>query len=135
MFGIGYQEMIIIAIIGVLMFGGELPEIARSLGKTINQFKRAMSGLEDEVERVTNINPMAASNSNSYTSNSASSTAAAYQESSPRPPQRIAASVPKFEDPPFDETVVENTNKPGEIGNSSSPLPAFSPTSNFGNPI
>ncbi|MDD5073522.1 MAG: twin-arginine translocase TatA/TatE family subunit [Candidatus Omnitrophica bacterium] len=43
MFNIGFQELIIILIIVLLVFGAaRLPEIARSLGKAINEFKKAM---------------------------------------------------------------------------------------------
>lgn len=42
MFGIGVPELILILIIGLVVFGpGRLPEIGRSVGKSINEFKRA----------------------------------------------------------------------------------------------
>ena len=50
MFGIGTTEMIIFGIIAVILFGGRLPSVARSLGKSIVEFKKGMTDLENEVK-------------------------------------------------------------------------------------
>ena len=47
---IGGAEYIIIAIVGLLIFGRRLPEVGRSLGKGIVEFKRGVQGLTDEVD-------------------------------------------------------------------------------------
>jgi sec-independent protein translocase protein TatA len=46
----GGWEWIIIAMIGLLLFGKRLPEVGKSLGKGIVEFKKGLKGIEDEVE-------------------------------------------------------------------------------------
>jgi sec-independent protein translocase protein TatA len=47
-------ELLIIAAIGLLLFGKRLPEVGRSLGKGIVEFKKGLKGVEEEVENATN---------------------------------------------------------------------------------
>src|SRR5262249_43462094 len=86
-FNLGAQEMIILLIIGVLLFGRKLPEVGRYLGKGIVEFKKGIKGLEDEFDP---------------------STVAARPETpaleQPRPPQRMVTTAPKFEDSPANIT-------------------------------
>ncbi len=50
MFGLpGGMEWIVILVIGLLLFGRRLPEVARSLGKSIVEFKKGMSDVRDEI--------------------------------------------------------------------------------------
>jgi sec-independent protein translocase protein TatA len=46
----GPSEWIIIGAIALLLFGKRLPEVGRSLGKGIVEFKKGLKGIEDEVE-------------------------------------------------------------------------------------
>ena len=46
----GGAEWIIIAAIGLLLFGKRLPEVGRSLGKGIVEFKKGLKGVEEEAE-------------------------------------------------------------------------------------
>ncbi|MCL1972282.1 MAG: twin-arginine translocase TatA/TatE family subunit [Endomicrobia bacterium] len=54
MFGIGWQEVIVILLLALLLFGAKrLPEIAKSLGKSVQEFKKGMSpdAKENEEEK------------------------------------------------------------------------------------
>ena len=49
---IGYQELIIIFVIILLLFGGsKIPELARGLGKGIREFKKAKDDIRDAIEK------------------------------------------------------------------------------------
>jgi sec-independent protein translocase protein TatA len=51
MFGMpGGIEWIVILIVALLIFGKRLPEVMKSLGKGIVEFKKGVKGVEDEVE-------------------------------------------------------------------------------------
>lgn len=54
MFDIGTQEIIIIFIVALLVFGPKkLPELAKTLGKGIRELKSAMLGVKDTLEKET----------------------------------------------------------------------------------
>jgi len=56
MFGLGTGEILIILFVILLLFGAKkLPELARGLGKGINEFKKASSELKDEVNKSTDV--------------------------------------------------------------------------------
>jgi sec-independent protein translocase protein TatA len=46
----GGAEWILILAFGLLIFGKRLPEVGRSLGKGIVEFKKGLKGVEDDVE-------------------------------------------------------------------------------------
>lgn len=88
MFGISPMEMLVVGAIALLLFGKRLPEVARSLGKGIVEFKKGIHGIEDDIHD--------------------SSHRQASTQSRPVPQDdRDDAVAPKFEPPKFEPT--ENT--------------------------
>jgi sec-independent protein translocase protein TatA len=95
----GGAEWIIIAAIGLLLFGKRLPEVGRSLGKGIVEFKKGLKGVEEEVEHA----------SDPKTAQPAQLTS---QQSTPAqalPSQGAAQSQPQFKFDPYTGKPVENT--------------------------
>ncbi len=51
-FGFGGQEMILVFLIVLLLFGAKkLPQLARGIGKSTGEFKRARDEFEREIKR------------------------------------------------------------------------------------
>jgi sec-independent protein translocase protein TatA len=49
MFGLGYQELLIILVIVLILFGANrLPELARSLGSSVKEFKKGVTEAQKE---------------------------------------------------------------------------------------
>jgi sec-independent protein translocase protein TatA len=85
-FNLSPPEMIVIGIVAVLLFGSRLPGVARSVGKSVTEFKKGLRGIESEIDTATS---------------SARRVASSYDD-------HEEPTAPKFEPPtsePKDETV------------------------------
>ena len=50
-FGLGGQEILFIALIVLLLFGGrKIPELMKGLGKGVKSFKDGMNGMEEDLK-------------------------------------------------------------------------------------
>ena len=50
---IGFSELLLVFFIVLLFFGAKrIPEVAKALGKGAHEFKKASSGLADELEKI-----------------------------------------------------------------------------------
>ena len=72
-------EMVVVMVVAVLLFGKRLPEVGRSLGKGIVEFKKGLRGIESEFEAASSPPPE--------------------RHDVRRAPEVVEASVPKFEPP------------------------------------
>ncbi len=51
-FGLGGQEVLLIALVVLLLFGGaKIPELMKGLGKGVKSFKDGMKEIDDEVKK------------------------------------------------------------------------------------
>lgn len=98
MFGLSPFELMIIGVVAVLLFGSKLPSVARSLGKSMSEFKRGMQDLQNEFHQADSPRPAPARR---------------YHEID----DRDEATAPKFE-PPSAEPTLE---VPGEVAQTVPP--------------
>lgn len=91
-------EMMIIGVIALLLFGKRLPEVARSMGKGMREFKEGMAGIQNEFNGAYNATP---------------SRTEKVPASRPAPPdeedERGEFVAPKFEPPPVEPVQQEKT--------------------------
>ena len=75
MFGIGPLEMVVVGIVAVLLFGSRLPSVARSLGKSMTEFKKGMREFENEMHSTVYSEPTSRVTYNEQIENRSASTA------------------------------------------------------------
>jgi sec-independent protein translocase protein TatA len=52
MFGFGAPEMIVVGLIALVLFGNRVPEVMRSLGKGISEFRKGMTNVEQDIRQI-----------------------------------------------------------------------------------
>ena len=50
MFGLGPSELIIFGIIAIMLFGKNLPEVAKKFGKSYREFRKGLSDIQGQVD-------------------------------------------------------------------------------------
>ena len=51
---LGATELMVVAFVALLIFGNRLPSVMRSLGKCVTEFKKGVSGIEDDLDQAVN---------------------------------------------------------------------------------
>ena len=90
---LGFQGLLILAILGVLLYGERLPEVAAKFGRQFMQLKKAAQAVRDEIESV-------ALDAKHSVSRSLETTAEQDREE---------ATAPKFEPPPPEAAAESST--------------------------
>ncbi|MBW3597930.1 MAG: twin-arginine translocase TatA/TatE family subunit [Planctomycetes bacterium] len=88
MFGLGMQELVIIAVVAILLFGKNLPGVAKSLGSSYREFRKGLFDLQKSIDFD--------DDSSSYKSKPKSYSASTYDDYD----DYDEATAPKFEPPP-----------------------------------
>jgi sec-independent protein translocase protein TatA len=99
MFGLNYVELLVIGAVAVLLFGGRLPSVARSLGKSLTEFKRGLADIQDEVRNADRVPTKSSSRFHEID-------------------DRDEATAPKFEPPAAEPTVAEPATVAESAANS-----------------
>lgn len=50
-FNFGPMELLVLAGLGILIFGRKLPEVGKNLGRSIVEFKKGLSGTTEEIKK------------------------------------------------------------------------------------
>jgi len=53
MFGLGYQELIVILLIVLVLFGAsQIPKLSRAIGKSVGELQKGLSSRDDESKQL-----------------------------------------------------------------------------------
>lgn len=116
--GIGFGEILIILIVAVILFGSRLPEVAKNLGKSYQQFRKGLAELQSSIRLDDDVDY------NSSRNSSYSQRLAHYKDAADQDRQD---DVPRFIVPPTEESA---DNSPSHGNSSSSDSTSSSASSN-----
>ena len=50
MFGLGIQELLVVGVVAVVLFGKRLPEVAKSLGSSYRDFRQGLGEIQSQMD-------------------------------------------------------------------------------------
>ena len=103
MFTPGFQELIVIGVIAVLLFGKRLPEVAKSLGKSYNEFRKGLTDIQSSIDYDTYGTP-----------NSSNSDSSSTEYSQDEYDDYDEPTAPKFEPPPSEPQAASGESQPSD---------------------
>lgn len=117
-------EMLVIGGLAVLLFGKRLPEVGRSLGRSVVEFKKGLRGVEDELAQIRNefrdvSTPSYNDSISSYSNASYGQSSHSYDSYSGDVYDRSDVTVPKFM-PPTAKAADVASSAEGETGEPAS---------------
>ena len=104
MFGLSFNEMLIVGIIAIVLFGKKLPEVAKTLGQQYAKFRRSLSDLQAQVNLHEIYDPRPTGSSYSSSKSSAKSSYSSFDD-------HDEATAPRFEPPPSEPTSTDSSDK------------------------
>lgn len=105
--GVGSGEMLMLGLIALLLFGKNLPEVARNFGHGLAEFKKGMSGFQKEFNA--QLNPLRYEEPKKNANNNAAKSRPIAKEAERK------VSAPKFELPTSAPSAADGSN-PGPVG-------------------
>ena len=94
MFGLGPTELIFISVVAVVLFGGNLPEVARKFGSAYHDLRRSLNDVQQQFREA------------EYEARRTVKKATTFDEAeaeADEPPPAPAATAPKFKLPPSEK--------------------------------